>query len=350
MGCGARTGPGIEEFETPATDSGVTDSNVEPDTELPDTFIPEDAPLTDVGCTSDRECDDGIACTDDLCDPTVGRCRNVPVHARCDDGLFCTGDERCDAARGCVTTPRNCSDPISCTIDTCNEATKSCVRTPDDKLCPVSHGCDAMLGCQARAIAHTRTDLYEIRLPSGVVNKIGPTTGTLTDVALHPDGTLYGVRFDGLCEIDLKTGGCKTPVRSLSGNPVGLDFSPDGMLYGAAGTNVYSINRTTGVTTNVATYPTGMSASGDLAFVGSRMLGTATSGSGDDSLVEFNLATRTGRSLGRTGFRCIWGLAAYGPTLYGLTCEGRVISIDPITAKSKELSRISAEFWGATAR
>jgi hypothetical protein len=354
FGCGARTSLNLDELEPlvdGGTDSATTDSIVTFDSELPDTIIIEDAPLTETGCSSAAECDDGVPCTQDVCDPDARRCRNLPIHSRCDDGLFCTGDERCDVFMGCVTTPRNCADPISCTVDTCNETTKSCVRTPNDSLCPVSHGCDAMLGCQARAIAHTQFDLYEIRLPSGVATKIGPTTGTLTDVALHPSGTLYGVRFDGLCEIDLKTGSCTTPVRSLTGNPVGLDFSPDGTLYGAAGSTVYSINRTTGMTTNVVSFPTGMSASGDLAFVGSRMLGTATSsGGGGDVLVEFDLATRTAKALGRTGFRCIWGLAAYGPTLYGLTCEGRVLRVDPNTAASTELSRISAEFWGATAR
>lgn len=352
IGCGARTSLAIEEVEADAaTDSIVVDS-VTVDTIVADTFIPEDAPLTDVGCTSDRECDDGIPCTDDVCDPAAGRCRNLPVHARCDDGLFCTGDERCDPVRGCTVIARNCADPVACTVDTCNESTKSCVRTPDDKLCPVSHACDAMLGCQARAIAHTQFDMYEIRLPSGIVNKIGPTTGTLTDLALRSDGTLYAIRFDGLCQADPKTGACITPVRSLTGNPVGLDFAPSGTLYSAAGSAVYSINLTTGVQTFVANYPSGMTASGDIAFVGSRMLGTANAtGGGGDALVEFDLTTRTARSLGRTGFRCIWGLAAYGPALYGLTCQGQVISIDTNNAESKELSRVAGtEFWGATAR
>ena len=356
LGCGARTSLNLDEYgqatpDSEVADSAITDSVVPVDTALPDTLVIEDAPLTEVGCTSAAECDDGIDCTQDVCDPDARRCRNVPIHTRCDDGLFCTGEERCDVAKGCFNIPRNCADPVACTVDTCDEAKKECVRTPDDKLCPISHGCDAILGCQARAIAHTETDLYEIRLPSGVVTKIGPTTRTLTDVALHPDGTLIGVRFDGFCTIDLKTGACSSPVTPISGNPVGLDFAPSGTLYGAAGTIVYSINRTTGMTTTVANYPTGMTASGDLAFVGSRMLGTANaSGMGGDALVEFDLTTKTAKTLGRTGFRCIWGLAAYGPTLYGLTCEGRVLSIDPMTGASKELSRIMAEFWGATAR
>lgn len=355
LGCGGRTGIPVPDAE-PTGDSAVTETADASDSDLPDTSIEDaepDVPVTEVGCSTDAECDDGIACTRDVCDAAVGLCRNIPLDARCDDGLFCTGVERCDIALGCQRTPRNCSDPIACTVDTCSEATKSCVFTPNDGLCPVSHTCDTKLGCQARAIAHTQTDLYEIRLPSGVVTKIGPTSGTLTDVALHPMGTLYGVRFDGLCVVDLKTGSCGS-ITPLSGSPVGLDSSLDGTLYGAAGTQVYSINRTTGMTTTVARFPAPFSASGDLAFLSSgRLLGTARGGGGaaEDVLVEFDLKTATGRVIGRTGFNCIWGLAAYGTTLYGLTCEGRVLRIDPNNATSVELSRLSGvEFWGATAR
>jgi hypothetical protein len=352
LGCGSRTGIGVpESFET-AVDSAVDGADSALDTFVEDTFI-DDAPLTEVGCTTDLECDDRVPCTRDVCDVAAGRCRNIPVDSECDDRVFCNGVERCDAVAGCVpTAPPNCSDPVTCTVDRCDEATRSCAHTANDALCPVSHTCDLMLGCQARAIAHTQSDLYEIRLPSGVINKIGPTTGTLTDVALHPMGTLYGVRFDGLCVVDSKTAKCG-PVTPISGSPVGLDFAPDGTLYGAAGSIVYSVNRTTGMTTTVARFPAGMQASGDLAFLSTgRLLGTATgTGGPDDFLVEFDLKTGTGKPLGRTGFDCIWGLAAYGTTLYGLTCEGRVLRINPDNASSTELSRLSGvEFWGATAR
>ena len=50
------------------------------------------------------------------------------------------------------------------------------------------------------------------------------------------------------------------------------------------------------------------------------------------------------------GFTCIWGLAAYGPTLYGLTCEGRILSIDTTTGKGAQLNKVSTAFWGASAR
>ena len=51
---------------------------------------PPDAPL----CATGADCDDGVACTADLCER--GACANVPLDARCG------GRARCDRAMGCV--------------------------------------------------------------------------------------------------------------------------------------------------------------------------------------------------------------------------------------------------------
>ncbi|MGZ5968163.1 MAG: hypothetical protein ACXWP4_10895 [Polyangiales bacterium] len=350
--CGARTGPHVDEppAETSVVDSSSSETSAV-DSAIEDTAVDTapDAILSDVGCMTDAECDDKIDCTEDRCDLSVGLCRHAPFDVRCDDGLFCTGVERCDLAKGCVTTPRNCADPIACTHDLCDEATNSCVHDPDDALCPVSHVCDPVLGCQARAIAHSQTDLYEIRLPSGIVKKIGPTTMKLTDVALQPDGTFYGIDFTSICALDIKTGSCTGASVPVSGNIVGLDSAPDGRLFGAGDTRVYVIDPKTGLETAVATLPTGLTASGDIAFVGTRMLVTARGGL-SDILVEIDPKTGAGKSLGNIGYSCVWGLAGYGPTLYGLTCEGRVLRIDPVTGKGTQLTKVDVKFWGATAR
>lgn len=60
-------------------------------------------------------CDDGDACTDDLCDPARG-CASTP--RACDDGDPCSEDA-CDPLRGCVSVPRSCDDGDPCTADSC---------------------------------------------------------------------------------------------------------------------------------------------------------------------------------------------------------------------------------------
>jgi hypothetical protein len=130
-------------------------------------------------CTaSPRLCDDGLACTLELCDETLDRCTtgvtagcvingacvlpgaddpsnacrscnpllsttnysNKGAGSPCADGLFCTTGDACDGAGSCASTPRSCEDGISCTHDACDEASDSCTSG-------VSGGCLILGAC-----------------------------------------------------------------------------------------------------------------------------------------------------------------------------------------------------------
>jgi hypothetical protein len=100
--------------------------------------------------------DDGVACTDSVCDEATDSCVHQPNDANCDDGLGCNGLEQCDAVSGCGPgEPVTCgSDGVSCTIDACVEPLKGCDSAANDGLC--SDGlfctgfefCDSVLDCQ----------------------------------------------------------------------------------------------------------------------------------------------------------------------------------------------------------
>jgi hypothetical protein len=204
-------------------------------------------------------------------------------------------------------------------------------------------------GCQAHAFAQDSSTLYDIRIPSGVVKTIGPTGTQLTDVALDPSNVLYGISFDSLVTVDQNTGSTMLTATLNAGSLNGADSSPAGVLYVSGGSSLYTVNVSTGALTYVMSFPAGLTSSGDLAFVGSTLLATGAGG-GTDDLVSFDLSTKTSSVVGSIGYTCIWGLAAYGTTLYGLTCEGRILSIDPSTGKGAELNKVSTAFWGASAR
>src|SRR5262249_18070352 len=144
-GCGARTDLGTHEI---LDASGVDVKNEGG----------HDVIVTDAGCAMDLDCDDGIACTIDQCDSNLGVCTHLANDKVCDDGIWCNGDEVCTTS-GCATTTRDCADAVSCTVDTCDEAKKDCNHEPDDSLCPISHICDPVLGCQAHALAHDDSTL-----------------------------------------------------------------------------------------------------------------------------------------------------------------------------------------------
>ena len=88
-------------------------------------------------CILDAECNDGIACTRDTCDPTAG-CVNLASDAFCDDGLVCNGSETCDGASsavgdGCLPgTPVDCDDGDTCSTDVCEEPTGTCTHLGSD--------------------------------------------------------------------------------------------------------------------------------------------------------------------------------------------------------------------------
>lgn len=78
------------------------------------------------------DCDDGVNCTGDSCDPGLG-CVNEPIEGFCDDGVCFTGGV-CDPTMGCVGggDPTDCRDFDPCTTDMCDAAMGGCFNPPRD--------------------------------------------------------------------------------------------------------------------------------------------------------------------------------------------------------------------------
>jgi len=103
-------------------------------------------------CTTDAECDDDNPCTDDVCDPAAG-CRNTPNTADCDDGDPCTEGDRCQDG-ACVggqnvcdcTQDSDCDDNDLCTDDTC-DAQNQCQYANNTAACDDGDACTANDAC-----------------------------------------------------------------------------------------------------------------------------------------------------------------------------------------------------------
>ncbi len=84
-------------------------------------------------CGRPKVCaDDGDVCTLEQC--VGGAC--VTTDRNCDDGLLCTIDG-CDPVTGCYHTSKNCDDANVCSRDTCNPSTGRCDNAPNcsDRVC-----------------------------------------------------------------------------------------------------------------------------------------------------------------------------------------------------------------------
>ncbi len=303
-------------------------------------------------CLGDRECDDGIECTSDAC--TRGRCVNEPRSELCVDAVFCNGVERCEVGRGCVSEPIDCSDGIDCTMDGCNEDEGACVHEGDNSLCPISHRCDLDRACVARALVHDSGALFDVDVPSGDVHFIASTDVSLTDLALHPDGRLFGIDGFSLFSVDESNGRARW-IADTSERMVALEVGPDRMLYGAGDSTIVRIDPTRGTSERLGAFPASWQASGDIAFVDGRLLVTGTNAPFDrsvsDVLFEVPLDGAAPTMIGAVGFACIWALAPIGETLYGLTCNEQLLEIDAQSAAGRVIrAGLGIEVSGAAAR
>ena len=106
-----------------------------------------DDACTTGGCAGTPiDCDDRLACTQDLCSP--GGCLHVPTDALCDGGectiAACQPDNPAADARGCIQSTVGegdaCTDDgVPCTDDVCT--TGACLHVPLDTRCPGAASC-----------------------------------------------------------------------------------------------------------------------------------------------------------------------------------------------------------------
>lgn len=157
-GCEARDVSDLPSWtgSPPGLDAGPRDAGPPTDGAL-DGGMPHDA---GGACTTDAQCDDGVACTADTC--TASGCQHAPDDTRCDDHDPCTLDT-CNAAMGCVPVPASgasCDDGVWCNgFDTCSSGTCS-VHTGDPCAAPTTcdeagqrcMGCATSADCPARMV------------------------------------------------------------------------------------------------------------------------------------------------------------------------------------------------------
>lgn len=78
-----------------------------------------DADVAPRACSSDEECDDGVACTGDRCDRLTLVCTNERLDLNCDPGLVCDSIQGCippttPDAGTCLATGGTCSSDMDC--------------------------------------------------------------------------------------------------------------------------------------------------------------------------------------------------------------------------------------------
>ncbi len=109
-----------------------------------------------LGCLNSADvalCDDANPCTEDLCLPLAGGCFNSPVAAPCEDGDLCSVGDACIDGNCQPGTPKDCADWNVCTDDSCIPATGDCLHAPNTAPCDDASDCTTGDVCFEKACA-----------------------------------------------------------------------------------------------------------------------------------------------------------------------------------------------------
>ncbi len=299
--------------------------------------------------------DGGLSVADaQLTPPSVESGSPCTSDADCTVDAFCVTSATCDPATGCVLVARSCDDGVACTTDSCSEASRRCTNVPDDSVCPDTELCSATRGCDAFVYAVAADGhLYEARVPSGDLVDLGQPAASVGDLALGPGGVLYATDTYVLSSVDRATAQTTTIASILPLHPYsGLGTGSGELLATTDVPQVFAVGMLDGSSTPVASLPPGYGEGGDVTALGARVFVSlpATGNMSTDTLVAVNVATGGSTVIGEFGYRCVWGLATLGGVVYGLTCEGRLVTIDVTTGKGTAVARVAQQFIGAAGR
>jgi streptogramin lyase len=212
----------------------------------------------------------------------------------------------------------------------------------------------------AQMFVHTPDTLYVIDDQEFALTLVGPfgldkSEGGITDMAVTPDGTLYGISNAKLFTLDADTGAASY-VADVSGlTNVGLTFLPDGTLLATdQDGGVRRIDPASGVVTEVGAFGGGYATAGDLVAVANGTMYAISDkgpvGDEQDNNVLLTVDTGTGvaTGIGQIGYGGVFGCAVANNKVYAFTRDGDVIEIDPTNGTGTlRRSYAGTAFWGA---
>lgn len=237
---------------------------------------------------------------------------------------------------------------------------------PDPDAGTIENGPDAAPVAQ-NMFVHSPDTLYRIDDQSFDLVLIGPfgldEEELMTDLAVTPDGNIYGISRTNLYSIDADTGAASHIAEVSSAANVGMTFLDDGTLLATDDTGgVRQIDPASGEVTEVGHFGELYATAGDLVGVfGGAMFAISDKGpEGDEQdnnlLLTVDPETGTGFPVGQIGYNRVFGCAVANGKIYAFTSPfpedgegplGEVIEIDPVTGAGELVRTHPVEFWGA---
>jgi len=213
----------------------------------------------------------------------------------------------------------------------------------------------------AAVYAHSSTELYRVDPDTLAVNLVGAFqwplgSDEMTDIAIDRVGNMVGISFTRVYAVDKDNAAC-TYLADLDQDFNGLSFVPvnsvdplaDERLVAAANSGqIYEINPSTGASTPLGSYGSGLGSSGDIVSVrGFGSLATVTGGSVNDDLARLDSTSFAATVVGNTGVADLWGLGFWENKVFGFAESGAFVLINPATGATTQVQTSNVHWWGA---
>lgn len=242
-----------------------------------------------------------------------------------------------------------------------------------DAAAPNPGDCTEVAGCYT-VYAHGDHVLYKIDLANKMLVTVGNFNApmvtlangkmaedVITDLAVAPDNTIYGISHEYLYTVDAKDGHVSTigAVTQCGSDNVALTTTPDGTLYAADFKGAFckiDLNTRPPTVKVVGMLGGNLAVSGDLVAVKDGTIyataynlnnaGTQT----NNLLVKIDPATgRATQTIGSTSFPKLYGAAFDQGLVFGFTHDGSgtVVTIDPKTGKGTLFNKFTDPMTGA---
>lgn len=230
--------------------------------------------------------------------------------------------------------------------------------TPDDRspaeIGARSNACDPVTGCPSEIFAHTSRSLFRIDVSNNqpTAALVGNFGVEITDITRLADGTIYGVSFSALYQIDPSSARARL-IGPLGANGInGLAASGNRLVASSTNGYLFYIDPSTGRASQVGRFGRGIVSSGDLCFGPNGVLFLTSphgpSNATTDRLLRIDPVTGAATVLGDTGLSRIYGLTFTGTDMLGFTEAGVVVAIDPNTGAARQLATLGNPFWGSS--
>ncbi len=211
--------------------------------------------------------------------------------------------------------------------------------------------------------AHDDTTLYKIDPDTLTITPVGAfvwpqSSDQMTDIAIDKQGQMVGISFDKVYSVDKDTAVC-TYLADLDRSFNSLSFVPADLIDGSSGKEVvvaaatdgsfYQIDPMTGHSTQLGSYGSSLSSSGDIVSVtGFGTVATAKQPGGtEDWIVRVDPNTGAATLLGNTHTADIWGLGFWKNKIFGFTQGGVFVLLDDKTGAATVVQSGTIAWWGA---